>query len=830
MRICFLFVVSVFFCFEKGVAQATNPDDKQEGIVGNVVDSASGLPVEYATITLVNEGNKAASNGTVTDSAGRFSISGIKNGIYTLTFEFIGYDKRSVSHLTVSKKNQPLRFKNIALYKNQVTLQGVTVTSQKGLIENRIDKMVFNAEKDLTSQGGMATDVLKKVPQVSVDVDGNVELAGSSGIRFLINGKPSSAFGSSIADVLQSIPASQIKSIEVITNPGAKYDAQGLGGIINIILKQSKVKGINGNLSVNAGSRFENGSLNMNVRKGNFGMNAFVSANARLPSDNHSSSERLSQDVAGQKSILLSQQGTNRFRRHGQEAGLGFDWTLNKKNNFTASINYDAFGNTSRGMVNQQQSITDQSGGNVAIPEINTITRSNYNFLFSTIDASAGYKRTFDQEDRELEVNYNATFGKNRVRADNNQVWLPEDSVFYGINSLNTGHENGNQLSIDYTQPLKKNIMLGTGGKYNYTEITSNAGVSSFQPVTGDYFFDKGLSNSLNYKQKIFALYTELSFPVAKLFDAKLGMRYERTDINAFFSNAQQQSAVPGYDTWAPSVFFSKKIGDYQIIKLNYSRRIERPDYGDLNPFVNTTDPKNISAGNPFLRPQKGNRVELGYTRNFEKSGSFMVTAFYRGSEDDIQPYVVFYPSFKVGDSVYNNVSVSTRENIGTERNFGMSFFIDLHITTKFTVRGNLFMFKRHTINSIDPGYNSNSFNYRTNINAAYQFPHDLAAEFFGNFNSPRNEAQGRYPSFTTYNFAARKQLMHKKASIALTAVNPFTPYMNQRTQLYGPNFTVNSLRKIPFRAFGINFTWKFGKLEFKKEKEEKEGNTGAEG
>ena len=186
-------------------------------------------------------------------------------------------------------------------------------TAQAKLIDNKIDKLVFNAEKDLSSVGGVATDILKKVPQVSVDVDGNVELSGSSSIRFLINGKPSTAFGSSITDVLQSIPASQIKSIEVITNPGAKYDAQGLGGIINIILKQNTARGINGNLSMTVGTRFENGSFNFNARKGNFGFNAFVSGNARLAVTTPTTSLRTSADTSTGNKALLAQDGSNRF-------------------------------------------------------------------------------------------------------------------------------------------------------------------------------------------------------------------------------------------------------------------------------------------------------------------------------------------------------------------------------------------------------------------------------------------------------------------------------------------------------------------------------------
>src|SRR5205085_230275 len=184
--------------------------------------------------------------------------------------EFIGYKSFTINSVTINQKHEVVDLKNILLSKKQQTLKGVTVTAQGKLVENKIDKLVFNAERDITSQTGVATDVLKKVPMVSVDVDGNVELAGSSSVRFLINGKPSTAFGSSITDVLQSIPANQIKSIEVITNPGAKYDAQGLGGIINIILKKSTVQGINGNVSLTAGTLTQNGSFNFNARKGKF--------------------------------------------------------------------------------------------------------------------------------------------------------------------------------------------------------------------------------------------------------------------------------------------------------------------------------------------------------------------------------------------------------------------------------------------------------------------------------------------------------------------------------------------------------------------------------
>lgn len=792
-------------------------------ITGTITDSTSHLPLEYATITLFTKGSNKPVTGSVTDKKGNFSIKEIKEGLYTIVFEFIGYKSISLKEVKLNKSNPVLDIKNISLAQQKGTLQSVTIVAQSKLIENKIDKMVFNAEKDLTSQSGVATDILKKIPQVSVDVDGNVQLAGSSGVRFLINGKPSTAFGSSIADVLQSIPASQIKTVEVITNPGAKYDAQGLGGIINIILKNNTAKGYNGNLSLTAGTRIENGSFNLNARNNNFGINAFVSGNKRLTSTTHSISDRVTSDSISNNT--LHQEGMGMFERHGFQAGTGFDWTYKKRNSFSGAVSYNNFGYTGNGLTNQNLQM-DKGG---AEPPILSVINSDYIYKFKNIDASLNYKRKFAKEDQELELSVNSSFGNNQNTSANEQSLLPQDSLFYGRRSNNPAKTNETELKIDYTQPLKKDVLLGVGSKTSFYNINSTSNVLDYQPNLESFHPDPSLSNDLKYHQKVYAFYSELSFPVTNLFQAKIGGRYERTEINSYYSNAQQQAKVPGYNTFVPSIFLSKKVTDNQTIKLSYSKRIERPNYGDLNPFVNTNDPRNLTAGNANLQPEIGRRYELGYNRDLGKAGSIMVNFFYRINDHDIQPYIVYYPTYTVGDTTYTNVTVSTRQNIGMEKNLGLNLFTDVHITSKLTLRGNVFLFRRHTINTLDKGYDYNSFNYRFNMNGSYQFTNTLVAEFFGNFNSPRHEAQGTYPSFTTYSIAARKQFWKKKGSLALTANNFLNEYVNQKSVLFGPGFSVNSVRKIPFRSIGLNFTWKFGKLEFKNNKTENEGNVPVE-
>ncbi|MEO8416784.1 MAG: outer membrane beta-barrel family protein [Ginsengibacter sp.] len=797
--------------------QTTKKEGAGYTITGRLKDSVSKHPLEYATISIFPEGAKKPVTGAVCDIDGNFVINNITAGTYKLVAEFIGYKPHTLYSITINKEHPLIDIKDIYLQSNATTMQAITISGQPKIMENKIDKLVFNAERDVTSQVGVATDILKKIPQVSVDVDGNVQLAGSSSIRFLINGKPSAAFGSDIAEVLQAIPASQIKSVEVITTPGAKYEAQGLGGIINIILKNNNSQGVNGNLSLTGGTRTENGSFNFNARKGKFGMNAYVSGNARLKAQSLSSSDRLTNDTSANTTVLLHQASSGNDQRSGYQTGLGFDYDINNHNSISGSLSYRNFGHKSSGLNNQGQNTKDIYGN--ILSDIETSVNSDHTFHFRNVDASLDYKKTFTKEDQELDLSVNTSSGNRRVVDNTYQYAMPQDSLFYSTKGKNPGTEKETQIRLDYTQPLKKNFLLGVGSKLSFYDIAGNADVSKLNGLDS-YLKDNYLSNSLDYHQKVYALYAEMTFPVFNWFNAKIGERYERTEINSYFSNAQQQAKIPGYNTFVPSIFFSKKLTENSQLKLSYTKRIERPQYWDLNPFINTSDPKNLSTGNPNLTPEIGKRYELGYNVDIDKVGSFMVNLFYRVNDHDIQPYIVYYPSYQVGDTTYTDVALSTNQNIGRENNYGLNLFASTKLFSKLDLRTNVFFYERHTINTIDKGYDYNSFNYHVNLNADYQFSKTVLAEFFGDFRSARHEAQGTYPSFTNYSLAVRKQFWNKKASLALTASNPFQKNLDQKTKVFGSGFTINQLRTIPFRSIGINFTWKFGRLEFKKDKE----------
>ena len=802
----FLFFITVY-------AQAqTAPNDKGK-ISGKVVDAVTKAPVDFATVSVYKQGIASPFNGTSTDPKGNFKIDNIAPGEYSIKIEFLGYKPQTIEHLVIGASAKNILLNNIALQPVESQLKTVTITASAPTVENKIDKLVYNPQNDLTAQGGVALDVLKKVPMVTVDIDGNVELMGNANIRFLINGKPSSIFGASLADALQSIPASQIKNIEVITSPGAKYDAEGTGGIINIVLKDSKVQGINGSINLAAGTRLENGSFNLNARKGNFGVNAFFSGNEQLNSTALNSSTRNSYSPGRDTLTSLYQKGTSAFKRGGYQSGISFNWEITPKDVLTAAVNFNHFGNHSIGATNQKQTT---AFNNLSIDTLN-VSHSDSRFSANSTDVSLAYKKTFTTEGQELDFLLNESLGSNTSNFTQEQDYTNVVFAPTGTSGNNPGKDRETDISLDYSQPIGKNFTLETGAKdvienINNTVATQLLGNGNYVPLQ---------NYSFTFKRNIFAYYLSASASLFNGFlDVKGGLRYEYTTSNSDFPN----TVIPSYGILAPSFVLSHKLDKTQTIKFSYTYRLERPDYRSLNPFYNISDPHNISTGNPDLKPEQGHNFELGYNKSFAKGANIYVAAFYRYNTDDLQSFTTFYSNLVIGDNNYSNVSLNQRYNIGREVTEGVNLYGSLPLG-KLSLRSNMFFADRITDNPGSPQVSG--FTYRINLNGSYDFGNDFAGEVFLNYRSSQRGIQGTNPAFAFYNLALRKQFMNKKASIGLTAANPFSQYINQRSSVYGPNFDQNSLRQQPFRSFGISLSYKFGKLEFKKEREPEDNGGG---
>jgi len=807
----FLLIEALVFCSLNAAAQQGEVSLGNYKISGRVTDTLSKQPVEYATVSVINSSTKKIVDGTITDKKGMFQIKKLKKGTYNLSVQCIGYMDL---HVPVSLSGD-ISMDDIVLVKKVNTLQVVTVTSNKAVIENKIDKIVFNVDKDITSQGGMATDALKKIPQVSVDVNGNVELLGNPSIRFLINGKPSGIFGNSPADALQSIPASQIQSIEVITSPTAKYDASGTGGIINIILKKSKVQGFNGNINLSAGTRLENASISSSLKKNNFGLNGYFSGNLQLVSKTPVTMNRLSINTGNGSSGFMQQSATD-FSRNGYKSGIGFEWNLSKKDNISGSVGLNHFANRNDGDYNQDFIKFDGAGNQTSL--ISSVRAADTKVYVNTVDNEISYKRKLKKENQELELFYNGSYSKNNTFYNQYQHYQNTTTPFSGSTSLNPGKENETELGFNYTYPFSGDILLETGIKAGIESIVSNADVLTLNTASGNYVKDQKQSFQSDFSREVYAGYVSVSFPLYKIFDVKAGLRYEYTENKATYSNAAK-TAIPAYKNAAPSFIISHSFKNNQALKFAYSYRLERPDFRDLNPFMNLSDPHNITTGNPNLQPEIGHIYELTYTQTFEKGTNINVVLYMQKNSPDIKPYISYYTFYKIGDSVYNDVTITTRATIAAEIRSGINLSVAVPVNKKFSLRSNILMFNRHLDNPNDTPSVINGLGIRSNLNATYLFSKTIAAEIFGNYNSGM-KWQGKRPAAFSYTMALRNQFKNSKGSIGFIAVNPFNKYITQKTLQEARGFTTNILQQLPYRSFGISFNYKFGKLKFSKPKE----------
>jgi len=797
---CFLFACLHFGAnAQKPVAAGT--------ITARIIDSVTRSPIDYATVNVCLQGTKIVVKTTSSDPQGNCFITGLPDGEYSLSIGYMGYRSYTAEHLLINEQKPAVGMKTILLISTEKTLNVVNITAQVPTVQNKIDKLVYDPSNDLSAQGGTAIDVLKKVPTLTVDINGNVELLGSPGINFLINGKPSSIFGASLTDALASIPASQIKNIEVISNPGAKYDAQGTGGVINIVLKDNNVTGVNGTVNLSAGTRLTNGSFNLNARKNNFGVNTFFSGNSQANTTSLNSKRLTNAEGID----LLNQDGSSRIRRKGYQTGIGFDWNLTPNDNLTASLGYEQFSNHSSDLANQLQTSFDNDG----LPIISNSDRDAASKITSnTFQWNVGYKKKFKQENQELNILYQSNISNNISSFTQLQQYLEAGNASSGASSNSPGKVKETGIEVNYTQPVSTNFKLETGAKAFFKTINSQVDAQLYDAAGQNYVPDPLQSYGFKYDRNIFAYYLSASFKAFNFVDVKAGARYEYTVNYTDFAN----TTIPNYGSFNPSIVVSHQIDDTQQIKMSYSHRIERPDYEELNPFVNRSDPYNISAGNPNLRPEIGNNIEIGYNRSFKNGTSVNITAFYRHNGDDMKSYTYFYPAYQEGDVTYTNVTITSRINTGGETKTGGNVYASIPLTSKLTFRSNVMAYHKSIVFDFDDlNQDAEGMEYKMTVNATYQFPKNLSAELFANYNSPKIGVQGKNASFLYYTMALRKQFMNHKASIGFSATDPFNKYINQRSEISQSGNRQYSIRQVPYRSFGITFSYKFGNLKFDK-------------
>jgi len=693
------------------------------------------------------------------------------------------------------------------------TLTTVIVTARPPIIKNSADKLIYDVANDLSSQGGVAIDVLRKVPQVSVDVDGNVELQGNANVRFLINGKPSSIFGASLADALQTIPASQIQRIEVMTSPGAKYDLAGMAGIINIVLKKSDKDGLNGAINGSAGTRLQNGSFNLNMHKGKFGMNAFFSGTDQLNSTSINTFNRRSFNAAQDTITNFTENGRSPFIRNGYQSGIGLDYNLTPNDQVSATVGVDNSTHHGSGPTAQDQQVLLANGH--ALSDLLSQRYSSSRSKENATDWSLAYKKTFSREGQELDLLYMTTYGRNSDDATETTNYPNGEYGPSGSRTTNPGKNNEIDVSADYTQPLTKKIDLQTGAKVTLDHINADNAADTLLN-NGAYGLDAGQTYQFRFLQHIYAGYVSAGFKLfGEFLTGSAGMRFERTSTTLAFSGA----SIPSYNLWAPSLLLEHKLSEEESLKLAYSYRVERPEYDDLSPFLNIADPHDVSTGNPLLKTEIGHKYEFGYSQSFNHDATLYTGLFYNYNSNDIQSITTYYPVYTLEGTTYTDLSLARTVNIGSQTTYGASLSGSFALDKQLDVRSDLLL--REMVNAMPGQASISGFSYKLNVNLHYQIWPDLAAEVFGSYRSRRIEFQDTHPAFLFYTAAIKKQFKAKKISVGLTASNFVRRYVNQLSTNYGSNFIQNNLRQIPLRSFGVTLSYKFGRSEARKKEDE---------
>lgn len=776
-----LLLFAILFSLQQANAQFSLGGGQKVTITGRItaliIDSATKAPIDYATVSLIRIKDNKSVNGAVTDAKGKVVLQNIAPDKYKLSIGFMGYKSKSVLlETTVGKPD--LNAGTISISGTQSNLKEVAIVGKTPMIESKIDKVVYNAEQDVTNAGGNASDVMRKVPMVTVDIDGNPSLRGSA-VRVLINGKPSGTMSNSVADALKMIPAEEIKSVEVITSPSAKYDAEGAGGIINIITKKKTAQGINGNAAISGGTRQNNGNFGLNIKKGRLSINTNFGGQYAIPQNTKVVLEN--DDYTAKTSLLQS--GFTRAKRYSYNAGFGLDYDINGYNSISTNIKYTDFSNGSDGSLGVQSSIQDTI--------INYLRYSKNDMSFSNIDWSADYRKTSKKEGEEFSVSAQASLGRNTTQFDTHSVFN-DGSTSIPVNGDNTGKNNEYTVQTDYTYPFSKDVTLETGLKGIFRDIKSK-----YESSEQDF----------DYNQNVGAAYGVMSFKLAKTIDIKGGLRAEYTDISGVSGSSLNFNN--NYFNLFPSAIISKKTGSNSTLKLSYNRRMQRPSLNFLNPFLNRNDPQNQSQGNPNLSPELSNLVELGYS-TFIKGSIINASVFYRQTQGVIES--IYLPDQKL----------TTYFNVGNNKSYGANVFGSYNPLPKWTLMGN---FSVNTYNVMNTQTNVSTgvyANYTAFARSAIAFKGGWNTEIFGVYNGRKKTFQGTSGAMAFYGGAFKKDIMNKKATVGVNMLNPFSRDLHIKTENRGTDFLQSTNIYYPLRSFGVNFSYKFGKVSFAQPKKKK--------
>ena len=762
-------------------------------ILATYIDLKTNKPIEYVTVSLMRVADSTIVNGTTTTKKGEIKLENIAFGSYKLKASFIGYKTLQSQVFVVSPKELVVDLGIFKIEPSAKNLKVVEVSGERADFTNQLDKKTYNVGKNITNIGGSATDILQNIPSVNVDIDGKISLRGSENVTILIDGKPSTLTGGNRQAILQQLPANAISEVEVITNPSAKYDADGMAGIINIKTKKDKLKGFNANTQATVGTN-DKYSFNIGLNNRTSKYNLFGNYSYRHERrDNNGNGEQFNRFVGNNYSFRNSSNGYNLNDFH--TGRVGIDYYINNYNtvSFSTGISSNISGKPDFINFDYFDSVGTQFAN---------FKRNNYSTDDNlTLDATVDYKRSARKNKSELTAS--ASINSNARNA--NEDYKNSTAISFEIPSQrnkNTATFTNFIAQVDYVLPLK-NGKIETGAKTTTRIVDNNQQGFRYNFGNNEYWQDTLISNHFIYNEMVNAGYFTFASKYKK-FDYQLGVRTEITNIegnsktaNTIFTN--------NYFNFFPSGFIKYALAKNQDLQLGYSRRINRPGFESLNPFVDYSDSVNLRQGNPKIQPEYIHSVELNYQTQVKKL-NFSATLYYRYTDNMIARLRNVNPN--TGQSIMSFYNFNSAENTGVEVIFRYSF-----------VRlGNIMLSGNWYKNVVNGGNVQNDLQSEIttwNTRLTYNLPLPKAFYFQANgmYMAPMRFAQSTISGMNGLDIGVRKDFMAGKLQCGLNLSDVFDiRQFNIRQD--GDNFTYDGMRKRETRILTFSLTYRFGSNE----------------
>ncbi|MDR0228087.1 MAG: TonB-dependent receptor family protein [Flavobacteriaceae bacterium] len=810
----FLYVfLMLFSVFTTALAQDKNTNT----VTGTIIEGSTNAPLEYASIYAENKNNPQIVSGAMSDDKGHFSFS-VPDGTYYIKIDYLGFKTIELNNVMVSGNT------NIGTQKIQADtkmLNEVTVIAEKSTVEIKLDKKVYNVGQDMIVKGGTAGDVLDNVPSVTVDSEGTVSLRGNENVKVLIDGKPT-GLANNIQEAMRILSAESIEKVEVITNPSARYEAEGGAGIINIVLKKGKAQGVNGSMTATIGDpkNYElNGNFNFRGEKFNF----FTTVSYR---DGETKGYTINNNQyidpkTGETTQFIDEYKSNNRNRNGYNTQFGLEWYILPSVTWTNTVSARKNKGTSPNSVDY------------------TYFDSNRDFLYNrnryedknsnrtNIEYTSSIEKKFSNPDHKIIVE--ATISQD---IDTDNALIQDVNHFTALNNfeknLNKEKSKNGLVRADYVLPIGDSGRFEAGYLGTF-KVNDNQFVLD-NMVNGSWVQNNKMTNELEYKENVNALYIQYGNKITEKLSYMAGLRWEDSNIhvnqltNNDFNNKR-------YNDFFPSAFLNYEFSQSASVSASYSRRIQRPRGFFLNPFSNYTSDINYFQGNPYLDPSKTNAFDLGYMKRWT-GFSLNASAYYNKSDDTFQVVRRIIGTTDNGTPI----TVSSPINLATEQRYGFEFTLNYTPFKWWKLNGNFNFFRSEVKgdytfidnngNSISENFDKNSSSWFTRVTSRITLPYKIDWQVNGMYKGPMNTAQGKVKGNLSANLSLSKDIIKDKATLTFNVSDVFNSRIREM-DLTLPQSISHSEMQWRGRQVNLSFTYRFNQK--KNDKQRSKGGNGEE-